>query len=89
MKKIFMIALVLALAAGAVYAAEATKDKYAPVSTVVTDTGEVVKTAAEGTVETLDLNNNPIVTATETTVKVAEGTVKTATFQKIDKTTGK
>lgn len=89
MKKIFMIALVLALAAGVAYAAEKAKDKYEPVSTVVSDTGEVVKTAAEGSVETLDLSKNPIVTATDTTVKVAEDSVKTVTLQKIDKTAGK
>ena len=89
MKKIFMAVLVLVLAAGTVYAVEAKKDKYAPVSTVVSDTGEVAKTAAEGTVETLDLNKNPIVTATNTTVKVAEGSVKTVTLQKIDKAAGK
>jgi len=88
MKKIFMIALVLALAAGAAYAVSMENDKYEPVSTVVSDTGEVVKTAAEGTVETLDLEKNPIVTVTDTTVKVAKNTVKTATFQKIDKKAG-
>jgi len=88
MKKLLVVAVALAFAAGLAYAAEGTKDKLEPISTVVNDTGEVVKTAVEGTAATLDISkNNPATTAAETTGKVVEGTVKTVTLQKIDKKT--
>lgn len=90
MNKIVMVALALALASGIAYAADQAKKLGEPVTTVVEDTGAVAETAVQGTVDTLNVaENNPVTTAADTTVKVAEGTVKTATFQKVDRTTGK
>ena len=85
MKKLLVVVLALAFVAGAAYAADEAKKALEPVSTVVVSTGDTVYNAAEGTVETLDLSKNPIVTAAETTKKVAEDSVKTVTFQKVEK----
>lgn len=88
MKKLLVAVVAVVFAAGLVYAAEGAKKELEPVSTIVNDTGEVVKTAVEGTAATLDISkNNPVTTAVETTGKVAEDTVKTVTLQKIDKNT--
>lgn len=58
-----------------------------PVTTVVKSTGNTVATAAEGTAATLNVaENNPVTTAVEATGKVAEDSVKTVTFQKVEKT---
>lgn len=85
MKKLLMLAMILGFVAGAVYAAEEAVSVPEPVSTVLSDTGKVITTAAEGTAETLDIGkNNPVTTAVETTGKVAVDSVKTVTFQEID-----
>ena len=85
MKKALIVAMAIAFVAGAVYAAEEASKSLEPVSTLVSDTGKVITTAAEGTAETLDIGkNNPVTAAVETTGKVAEGSIKTATFQEID-----
>ena len=89
MKKLFVVVLAIAFIASAAYAGDQAKKALEPVSTVVNSTGATVNNAAEGTVETLDLSKNPIVTAVETTGKAAEETVKTVTFQKVSKKTSK
>ena len=89
MKKLLVVVLALAFVASAAYAVDQAKKALEPVGTVLNSTGTTVNNAAEGTVETLDLNKNPIVTATETTKKVAEDSVKTVTFRKVEKKTSK
>lgn len=56
-----------------------------PVETMAKSTGNTVTNVAEGVVETFDVNGNPIVTVAKTTKNVAEDSVKTVTFQKVDK----
>jgi len=85
MKKLLVVVLALAFVAGAAYAGEQAKKIAEPVTTVVESTGTTVANVAEGTVETLDLNKNPVVTAGKTTKNVVEDTAKTVTFQKVDK----
>jgi len=85
MKKLLMVVIALALVAGFAYAADQAKKVLEPVTTVVEDTGVVANTAAQGTIDTLNLNNNPITTAAEVTKTVVEETAKTVTFQKVDK----
>lgn len=85
MKKVLIVVMMMAFVAGVVYAADQAASGPEPVSKVVSDTGKVIATAAEGTAATLDIGkNNPVTTAVETTGKVAEGAVKTATFQEVD-----
>jgi len=85
MKKVLMIVMVLGFVAGIAYATEEAAKTSEPVSTVVSDAGKVVATAAEGTAATLDIvNNNPVDTAVETTGKVAEDSVKTITLQDVN-----
>ncbi len=85
MKKLLILAMILGFVAGAVYAAEEAESGLEPISTVVSDTGKVIATAAEGTAATLDIGeNNPVTTAVETTGKVAEESIKTVTLQEIE-----
>jgi hypothetical protein len=88
MNKALIALIALMLIAGAAYAAADSAKKIGePVTTVVESAGTTVEGAAEGTIETLNLEkNNPITTAVNTTAKTAENTVKTATFQKVEKT---
>ena len=82
MNKAIIVVIALMLVAGMAYAASDD-----PVTTVVKSTGNTLVTAADGTVATLDVaENNPVTTAIETTGKVAEDSIKTVTFQKVDKT---
>ena len=85
MKKLLVVLLALAFIAGAAYAGDQAKKVGEPVTTVVTSTGTTVHNVAEGTVETLDANKNPVVTVAKTTKNVVEDTAKTVTFQKVDK----
>lgn len=86
MKKLLVVIMALAFAAGMAYAAEGKKAVMEPVTTIVDDTGATVETAAEGVVDTASINRNePVTTAVKSTVKVAEAGVKTVTLQKVDK----
>jgi len=85
MKKLLVVVLALAFVAGAAYAGDQAKKALEPVSTMVESTGQTVSNVAEGTVETLDVNKNPVVTVAKTTKNVVEDTAKTVTFQKVDK----
>lgn len=86
MKKVLIAIMIVALAAGIVYAADQAKKVGEPVTTVATSTGTTVHNVAQGTVDTLNVSkNNPVVTAVETTGQAAEDSVKTATFQKVEK----
>ena len=85
MKKLLVVVLALAFVAGAAYAADQAKKVAEPLTTVVTSTGTTVHNVAEGTVETLDVNKNPVITVAKTTKNVVEDTAKTVTFQKVDK----
>ena len=83
MNKAILVVIALMLVAGMAYAASDD-----PVTTMVKSTTSTVTTAAEGTVATLNVaENNPVTTAVETTGKVAEDSVKTVTFQKVEKST--
>ena len=87
MKKLLAILIALTFVAGMAYASEGEKCSSNPVKTMVDDTGKVIKTTAEGVADTLDVpKNEPITTAVKATGKVAEQSVKTVTFQKIDDT---
>ncbi len=85
MKKLLIVVLALAFVAGAAYAGDQAKKVGEPVTTVVESTGTTVSNVAEGTVETLDVNKNPVITVAKTTKNVVEDTAKTITFQKVDK----
>ncbi|MDD5496188.1 MAG: hypothetical protein PHP46_03690 [Candidatus Omnitrophica bacterium] len=86
MKKLVVLVMALAFACGLAYAADSDEGRFEPVQTFAEDTGDVVQTAAQGVVDTVNVQkNNPVTTAAKATADVAEGTVKTATFQKIDK----
>ena len=85
MKKLLVVLMVLAFVAGAAYAGDQANKVLEPVKTVVTSTGTTVTNVAEGTVETLDVNKNPVITVAKTTKNVVEDTAKTATFQKVAK----
>lgn len=81
MKKALLIVVGLMLVAGMAHAASDD-----PVTTVVKSTANTVATAGEGTAATLNVaENNPVTTAVEATGKVAEDSVKTVTFQKVEK----
>lgn len=91
MKKILIVLVAIAFVAGAAYAAEkVTKAVAEPVKTVAQSTVSTVGNAGQGVVDTLNIEkNNPVTTAVESTAKVAEDSVKTVTFQKVDQTSGK
>ena len=85
MKKLLVVVIALAFIAGVAYAADQAKKVGEPLTTVVTSTGTAVNNVATGTVETLDVNKNPVVTVTKTTKNAVEDTAKTVTFQKVAK----
>ena len=91
MKKILVVLVAIAFVAGAAYAAEeALKASVEPVKTVADSTVATVGNAGQGVVDTLNIEkNNPVTTAVESTAKVAEDSVKTVTFQKVEKTSAK
>ena len=89
MRKFLVMAMVLCFAASLASAAQGTKDSLKPISTVVKDTGVVVKKAAVGTADTLNIEkNNPVTTAVDTVADVADASVKTVTLQDIDEDSG-
>ena len=90
MRKILVVVMALAFIAGMAYAAEGKKSITEPVSMTAENAGAVVETAAQGVADTVNVEkNNPVTTAVESTAKVAEAGAKTATLQKVGKTSGK